>query len=62
MGELVNDEILETFAVVGEPQEIPDRVRTRYLGLADRITLYTPFNPGEKDSFWRSLITKLKET
>jgi hypothetical protein len=28
----------------------------RYRGLADRLTLYMPFVPGERDAFWKSLL------
>jgi probable F420-dependent oxidoreductase len=59
MGELINDEILETFAIVAMPEDITDRINKRYHGLIDRLTIYTPFNPGEKDKHWKSLITKL---
>jgi hypothetical protein len=31
-------------------------LKARYDGLADRITLYLPFRPGERDAFWRRLI------
>jgi len=61
MGELITDEILETFAVVADIEDVPDQVKNRYGGLADRFTLYTPYNPGEKDRLWGSLITKLKD-
>jgi hypothetical protein len=26
------------------------------LGLADRLALYLPFVPGERDDFWRRLV------
>jgi probable F420-dependent oxidoreductase len=57
MGELIHDEILETFAVVAEPEDLPRALVERYQGLADRLTLYTPFVPGERDAFWRNLVT-----
>jgi len=25
-------------------------------GLANRLTLYTPFMPGEKDAFWKKVV------
>jgi probable F420-dependent oxidoreductase len=45
MAALVSDEMLETFAVVGSPAEIPDRLRQRYAGLLDRLAIYQPFHP-----------------
>jgi probable F420-dependent oxidoreductase len=43
MGELVNDDILETFAVSGEPEEIPARMLERYGDVVDRISFYAPY-------------------
>ena len=60
MGELITDEILGTFAVVADSEDVPDQIKNRYHGLADRITLYAPYNPGENDHLWHSLITKLQ--
>jgi probable F420-dependent oxidoreductase len=57
MGELIHDEILETFAVVADPEDLPRALVERYQGLADRLTLYTPFVPRERDSFWKNLVT-----
>jgi len=60
MGELIDDEILETFGVVASPGELGAAIRERYQGLADRLTLYIPFNPGERDDFWKHLIADTK--
>jgi probable F420-dependent oxidoreductase len=60
MGSLINDEILNTFAVVADAKHLPAALMKRYAGLADRLTLYTPFIPGERDEFWRTLISKVK--
>lgn len=46
----INDEMLGTFAVVCEPAELPTRLIERYEGLADRLTLYMPYVPGQRDS------------
>jgi probable F420-dependent oxidoreductase len=59
MGDLVSDEILATFAVVAKPEELSTALKTRYQGLADRLTLYIPFTPGERDDFWQRLLTEL---
>lgn len=39
MPELISDEMLETFAVMGEPMQVAEKIKTRYGHLADRITL-----------------------
>jgi probable F420-dependent oxidoreductase len=41
MAELIDDEMLETFAVVGEPRQVAAGIRQRYGGLVDRLTLET---------------------
>src|SRR6266581_3047498 len=43
MGELVDDEILGTFAVTGEPEEIPGKMLDRYGDVVDRISFYAPY-------------------
>ena len=60
MGDLIDDPILETFAVVADPIDVPAVLLERYQGLANRLTLYTPYIPGERDSFWKNLITTMK--
>lgn len=56
MPALITDEMLNAFAVVCAPEELPDRLLERYSGLADRLSLYQPFIPGVRDAFWRRLI------
>lgn len=53
---LVTDEILETFCIVTDDASLPDKLKERYAGLADRLTLYSPFTPGERDAFWKRLV------
>lgn len=53
---LISDEMLEAFAVVANADELPDRLLERYSGLADRLALYLPFLPGQRDDFWRRLV------
>ncbi len=56
MPELVTEEMLRAFAVEAPPGEIGDALRERYTGLVDRVALYTPFVPGQKDAFWRAAV------
>lgn len=43
MGGLIDDNILNTFAVVGEPNQIVPKIKQRYTGLVDRITINFDF-------------------
>jgi hypothetical protein len=41
MTALISDEVLDTFAVTGD---VAAGVRSRFGGLVDRISLYTPYD------------------
>jgi probable F420-dependent oxidoreductase len=43
MGDLVTDDILRTFAVVGEPEDVPGALLARYGDAVDRISFYAPY-------------------
>jgi probable F420-dependent oxidoreductase len=43
MGELIDDEILRTFAVIGEPASIGGQLVERFGGLIDRVSFYLPY-------------------
>lgn len=60
MSEQISDEILTTFAVVAKPEDLPRLLRERYQGLVDRLGLYIPYRPGERDEFWQHLINEMK--
>ena len=59
---LITDEMLNEFAVVTEGDKLADELKERYEGIADRLTLYTPFVPGEKDEWWRCLAKNFVES
>ena len=60
MGRLIDDEILNTFAVVGEPDTIAAELHQRYDDLVDRISFYAP---GQGDiRRWRPVMEALKAT
>jgi alkanesulfonate monooxygenase SsuD/methylene tetrahydromethanopterin reductase-like flavin-dependent oxidoreductase (luciferase family) len=59
---LITDEMLNEFAVVAEEDKLAEELKKRYEGLADRLTLYTPFVPGEKDEWWRTLTKNFIES
>ena len=43
MGELITDDILDTFAVVGEPEKIAPGLEERYGDVVSRISFYAPY-------------------
>ena len=43
MGDLIDDEILNTFAVVGEPESIAPELHHRYGDVIERISFYAPY-------------------
>lgn len=57
MPALISDEMLSAFCVIADtPADLASALKKRYDGVADRLTLYLPFTPGDKDDFWRELI------
>jgi alkanesulfonate monooxygenase SsuD/methylene tetrahydromethanopterin reductase-like flavin-dependent oxidoreductase (luciferase family) len=54
MPALITDEMLNTFAIVGEPEEVGPKLIERYDGLLDRVTPYVPFIPGQMDRLWQA--------
>ena len=59
MGELIDDEILHTFAVVAEPDDVAPMLRARYGPLIDRISFYTPYALDSEQS--KSMLAAMKE-
>lgn len=59
MGDLIDDEVLDAFAVVATPDRIVPRVRERFEGLVDRLMLSFP--PALADDEVRGLIAELRE-
>ena len=45
MAALITDEMLDAFAIVGPPGAVPEKLRRRYTGLLDRLSVYETFQP-----------------
>jgi probable F420-dependent oxidoreductase len=60
MAGLVDDEMLNAFAVVGEPEQIPRALRKRWAGQVDRIALSTAADPGPE--VWPALLADSPRT
>jgi probable F420-dependent oxidoreductase len=56
MPTLVSDEMLGAFAVEAAPEEVRVALEERYEGLIDRLALYEPFVPGDRDELWRKVV------
>jgi probable F420-dependent oxidoreductase len=56
MPALITDEMVAAFTVEAIPDEIGPALRERYEGLIDRVALYLPFVPGERDGFWQTVV------
>lgn len=52
---LISDEMLSEFCLVTEDDKLADELKKRYDDIADRLSVYTPFAPSEKDEWWRTL-------
>jgi len=52
MPALVTDEMVDSFSLVCRWDELASRMRERYTGLLDRVTLYRPFDPADDTVPW----------
>ena len=52
---LITDEMLNEFCLMTTQENLAEDLKKRFGGIADRITLYTPFVPKEKDEWWRQM-------
>lgn len=59
MGELIDDEILNTFAVVGAPESVGAELKRRYGGVVDRCSFYAPYRADPAQ--WAPIIEDLKQ-
>jgi len=58
---MIDDEMLDTLAVVSPPEDLASAIKARYGGLADRLMIYRAFNPGDLDSFWAPLLQDMAD-
>jgi probable F420-dependent oxidoreductase len=59
MGNLITDEILNTFAVVGEPNKVAPELSRRYSDVISRISFYAPYKADPET--WMPVIDALKK-
>jgi probable F420-dependent oxidoreductase len=54
MGQLIDDEMLETFAVVCPVDQVATQVEARFADLVDRFSFYAPYKMSPED--WQSVL------
>jgi probable F420-dependent oxidoreductase len=57
MGALIDDEVLNTFAVVGAPEEIAPELGRRYADVVSRVSFYTPY--ASDPDRWRTVLADI---
>jgi probable F420-dependent oxidoreductase len=58
MGELITDDVLDAFAVVAAPEDIPKALLARYGDLVDRLSFYAPYR-SDPDR-WQQILAGFK--
>jgi len=59
MADVIDQEMLETFAVVAEPANVATELKDRYAHLVDRFSFYAPY--GANPDLWRGVIAELQD-
>jgi probable F420-dependent oxidoreductase len=58
MGRLIDDDVLNAFAVVGPPDTVAAELRHRFDGLVDRFSFYAPYKVDP--DLWKGMLATLK--
>ena len=57
MGDVIDDEMLDAFAVVAEPSDVPARIAERFGGSLDRLQFYAGVSDADR---WEPILTEIK--
>jgi len=58
MGDLIDDEMLDAFAVVAEPEKLGAELHGRYGDIVDRLSFYAPYKSDPER--WRGVLASMK--
>jgi hypothetical protein len=58
MGKTIDDEVLDAFAVVGEPEEIASELTQRFGDVVQRVSFYAPYKSDAER--WKAVFRDLK--
>ena len=61
MGNEITDEILEAFAVIGTYDDVVDKIKERYDGIATQIGFSIPTRTPDDEERLKDMIRQLKE-
>jgi hypothetical protein len=56
MPKLIPDALLEEVALVASPAELPTKLRQRYEGILQRVSLYFPLPEGAPEAQWKAFV------
>jgi hypothetical protein len=59
MGDVIDDDMLDAFAVVAEPAQLAAKVHERWGDVSDRLSFYAPYR-SDADT-WLPVIEALKQ-
>ena len=59
MGDVIDDEMLDAFAIVAEPGDVPARIADRFGGSLDRLQFYAGVSDAD---LWEPILTEIKST
>ena len=59
MGTLIDDDVLDAFAVIAEPAKLADGIRARFGNVIDRLSFYAPYRHDRET--WLPVIEDLKK-
>ncbi|HEV7887419.1 MAG TPA: LLM class F420-dependent oxidoreductase [Acidimicrobiales bacterium] len=57
MGRLITDEILEAFAIVADPADVPQALLARFGDVVDRLSFYAPYSAAP--DLWEPIVKEL---
>jgi probable F420-dependent oxidoreductase len=60
MPAIITEEMLHQFCTVANEDDLGAALKKRYGGIADRLTMYSQFVPGEKDAWWQNIAKSMK--
>ncbi|ETX09043.1 MAG: hypothetical protein ETSY2_01810 [Candidatus Entotheonella gemina] len=60
MPKLVPDALMEDIAVVASPSELPAKLRQRYEGVLQRVSLYFPIPENAPEAEWQQFVTTFR--